>query len=72
MYSIETVTRLHGVTTAVQQDLPWLVQAESSAAKAAGQDVPKAYIFNTFFWTRLACFGKAVDYAGSFLYLGSC
>ncbi|KAL3157513.1 Cysteine-type peptidase activity protein [Trebouxia sp. C0010 RCD-2024] len=41
-----------------------LLQIESSAAKAAGQGVPKAYLFSTFFWTRLACFGKAVDYAG--------
>lgn len=45
--------------------VPACFQAENTAAKAAGLQVPKAFVFNTFFWTRLACFGKPFDYAGA-------
>ena len=45
-------------------------QAENSDAKAARPDVPKVFVFNTFFWTRLTCFGKDFDYAGSAAWCG--
>ena len=32
--------------------------------QAEGSMIPKAFIFNTFFWTRLACFGNDFDYSG--------
>lgn len=36
-------------------------QAKSLAARP---DAPEVFVFNTFFWTRLACFGNDFDYAG--------
>jgi len=40
------------------------LQEQNVQLQAEGNMVPKASIFNTFFWTRLACFGNDFDYAG--------
>jgi len=40
------------------------LQEQNLQQQAEGHVVPKAFIFNTFFWTRLACFGNDFDYAG--------
>ena len=41
-----------------------MVQGINLQQQATDVNVPQAYIFNTFFWTRLACFGSDFDYAG--------
>lgn len=45
------------------------LQSNNSQEQADGHNVPKAYVFSTFFWTRLACFGSNFDYAGAGVYL---
>jgi len=40
------------------------LQEQNLQQQAEGNLVPNAFIFNTFFWTRLACFGNDFDYAG--------
>jgi len=40
------------------------LQEQNLQQQAQGKVVPKAFVFSTFFWTRLACFGNDFDYAG--------
>ena len=42
------------------------IQATHESQKGAKANALNLYILNTFFWTRLACFGQAFDYEGIF------
>lgn len=46
-------------------DKAYCLQETNMRKQAEGRNVPRAHIFNTFFWTRLACFGCEYDYAGA-------